>query len=60
MKRNRRLEYPSPTNAQSLRNLRHGIVLLGDLAHRVAFELIAEIGFAHQGLLALNLGKKAS
>ena len=29
-------------------------------SHRIALELFTEIGFAHVGLLASNLGKKAS
>jgi hypothetical protein len=33
---------------------------LGDLCQRVSFELVAEVGFAHHGLLASKLGKKAS
>ena len=33
---------------------------LGDLTHRVLLELVAEISFAHLGLLASKLGKKAS
>jgi hypothetical protein len=28
--------------------------------YRVPLEIVAEIGFAHDGLLASNLGKKAS
>jgi hypothetical protein len=30
------------------------------LRYRVAFEIVAEITFAHHGLLASNLGKKVS
>jgi hypothetical protein len=45
---------------QPLRNLRYRIAPLGDLKHRVTFEIVAEIGLAHNGLLASNLGKKAS
>ncbi|MGJ3258744.1 MAG: hypothetical protein ACFE0S_03985, partial [Rhodospirillales bacterium] len=33
---------------------------LRNLTHRVALKIVAEIGFAHSGLLASNLGKKAS
>ncbi|WP_210204412.1 hypothetical protein, partial [Devosia submarina] len=33
---------------------------VGDLTHRVPLELVGEIGFAHKGLLASKLGKKAS
>jgi hypothetical protein len=43
-----------------LGNLRNRIAPLGDLCHRVPLELFTEIGFAHHGLLASKLGKKAS
>ncbi|MHA6732046.1 hypothetical protein, partial [Devosia sp. A369] len=33
---------------------------LGDLTNRVPLEIVAEIGFAHVGLLASKLGRKAS
>jgi len=46
--------------AQPLRHLRDRIASLGDLRHCVPFEVVAEIGFAHHGLLASKLGKKAS
>ena len=36
------------------------IATLRDLSHRVSFEIVAEITFAHHGLLASNLGKKTS
>lgn len=45
---------------QSLRNIRNRVSTLRDLTHRVTLELVAEIAFAHYGLLASNLGKKAS
>ncbi|MFN3910735.1 hypothetical protein, partial [Hyphomonas sp.] len=32
----------------------------GDLGHRIPLEIVAETTFAHDGLLASNLGKKAS
>jgi hypothetical protein len=47
-------------DAEALRNLRHRIAPLSDLCHRVSLELVAEIAFAHLGLLASNLGDKAS
>jgi protein-disulfide isomerase-like protein with CxxC motif len=34
--------------------------MLRDLRHSVSFEIAAEIGLAHDSLLASNLGKKAS
>jgi 2-keto-4-pentenoate hydratase/2-oxohepta-3-ene-1,7-dioic acid hydratase in catechol pathway len=37
-----------------------GHISSGNLTHRVALELVAEIGFAHIGLLASKLGRKAS
>jgi hypothetical protein len=37
-----------------------GIAPLGDLRDRVTLELISEIACPHHGLLASNLGKKAS
>jgi hypothetical protein len=45
---------------QPLRNLRYRIAPLGDLHHSVPFEIVAETTFAHDGLLAAKLGKKAS
>lgn len=33
---------------------------LGDLVHRVTLEIVAEIGFAHVGLLHQSLGETAS
>lgn len=45
---------------QTLRHLQNRISSLGDLTHRVTLELVAEIAFAHVGLLASKLGKKAS
>jgi hypothetical protein len=47
-------------DTQPLRHLRNRIAPLGDLRYRVPFEIVAEIGFAHHGLLASKLGKKAS
>lgn len=49
------LAYPEP-----LRNLRYPVAPLGDLRHRIAFELITEISLSHRRLLSSNLGKKAS
>ncbi|WP_298424076.1 hypothetical protein, partial [Rhodoblastus sp.] len=48
------------TDAQTLRNLRHRIAPLGDLTDRITLKIGAVIDFAHPGLLAPNLGKKAS
>ncbi len=48
------------THPQTLRHFRNWIATLGDLAHRVALELVGEIASAHKGLLASKLGKKAS
>ncbi|MEX1663601.1 tyrosine-type recombinase/integrase [Thioclava sp. 15-R06ZXC-3] len=45
---------------EPLRNLRNRVATLGDLRDRVSLELVAEIAFAHLGLLASKLGKKAS
>ncbi len=45
---------------KTLRNLRNRIAALGDLRHRVPFEVLTEIGFTHLCLLASKLGKKAS
>ena len=36
------------------------MVLPGDLVHRVVFAVLADIGFAHVGLLASEFGKKVS
>jgi hypothetical protein len=36
------------------------IATLRDLSHRVSFEIVAEITFAHHDLLTSNLGNKAS
>lgn len=47
-------------HAQPLGNLLHGVAPLGDLTHGVAFEIVAEIDFAHDGLLASKLAKKVS
>jgi hypothetical protein len=47
-------------DAQSLRNFRHRVASFGHLMHRTVLELVAEPGVAHRGLLASNLGKKAS
>ena len=47
-------------HAQTLRNLRNWVTSLGELMHRVPLEVVAKIGFAHDGLLASSLGKKAS
>jgi len=47
-------------DTQSGRNLPDRIIPFGDLCHRNPFEIVTEIGFAHSGLLASNLGKKAS
>jgi hypothetical protein len=43
--------------AQPLPNLRNRIALLGDLRHRVPFEIVAKIAFAHYGLLA-SIGRE--
>ncbi len=48
------------TDAQPPRNLRNRLTPLGNLQHRVSLEIVTEIGVAHHGLLASNLGKKAS
>ena len=48
------------THPQTLRCLRNRISWIGDLTHRGTLELVAEIAFAHIGLLASKLGKKAS
>jgi hypothetical protein len=48
------------TNTQPLRNLRNWITTLNVLMNSFAFEIVTEIGFAHDGLLASILGKKAS
>jgi hypothetical protein len=45
---------------QPLRNLRYRIAPLGDLMHRVSFEIVAVTTSTHDGLLASKLGKKAS
>ena len=47
-------------DAQALGNFLHGITPLGDLTRSVAFEIVAEITFAHNGLLASNLVKKVT
>lgn len=47
-------------DAQPPRDLRDRIASLGNLRHRVPFELIAETGFARHGLLASQSGTKAS
>jgi len=47
-------------HAQALGDLRNRIAPLRDLGHRIPFEIVAEITFTHVGLLASNLGKKAS
>ena len=41
-------------------HLRNRITPLCDLKDRVALEVLGEVRFAHRGLLASNLGKKAS
>ena len=48
------------TDTQPSRYLRNRIAPLGDLRHRVPFEIITESSCAHHGLLSSNLGKKAS
>jgi hypothetical protein len=48
------------TDTQPLRDLRNRIAPLGDLSHRITLEIVAEIDFAHHGLLASKSGKKAS
>lgn len=45
---------------QPLRNLCNWIASLRDLGQRVTLEIIVEMNFAHLGLLASKLGKKAS
>ena len=45
---------------EPLRNLPCGVAALGDLTYRITLELFPEIAFAHEGLLASVLGKKAS
>ena len=45
---------------QPRRNLRYRIAPLGDLKDRVPLEVLGEVRFAHRGLLASKLGKKAS
>jgi hypothetical protein len=47
-------------HAQPLRHLRNRIAPLSDLRDSIALELITEISGPHHGLLASNLGKKAS
>jgi hypothetical protein len=39
---------------------RFRVAPFSDLTHSVAFEIFAEIRFAHDALLASKLGKKAS
>jgi hypothetical protein len=48
------------TDAEPLRNLGHRISTLGDLSHRIALELITEVGLPHHRLLSSKLGSKAS
>ena len=47
-------------HAQPLRHLRNWIAPIGDLRDSIALELVTEIAGPHHGLLASNLGKKAS
>ena len=47
-------------DSSTLRGLPNRIPTLGELTHRVKLALLAEVSFAHHGLLASNLGKKAS
>ena len=51
----RMLAHPEP-----LGNLRYPAAPLGDLRHRIALELVAEISLSHLRLLSSKLGKKAS
>lgn len=48
------------TDPEPLRHLRNRLASLGDLRDSIALKLISEIARPHQGLLASNLGKKAS
>ena len=47
-------------DTEPLRNLGYRISTLGDLGHRIALELITEVGLPHRRLLSSKLGKKAS
>ena len=47
-------------HAEALGNLRNRITALSNLRDRITLELISKIARPHQGLLASNLGKKAS
>ena len=49
------LAHPEP-----LGNLCYTIPALGNLGHRIALELITEIGLSHHRLLSSKIGKKAS
>lgn len=44
---------------QALRNLRDRMATLGDLAHRIAREIVAEIAFAKIGLLSLKIRQES-
>ena len=46
--------------AQTLGDLRHRIAPLGNLGHRIPFEIVAESTSTHDRLLASKLGKKTS
>ncbi|CTQ53578.1 hypothetical protein LP7551_02102 [Roseibium album] len=48
------------TDTKSLRNLRNRITPLGDLRYCITLEIVTKTRIAHYGLLASNLGKKAS
>ena len=42
------------------RTSQRAISAFRDLGHRVSYEFVTEIDFAHHGFLASNLGRKAS
>ena len=43
------------THVKTLRKHLHKITALGNLTHGVAFEIVTEITFAHDGLFASNV-----
>jgi hypothetical protein len=47
-------------HTERLRNFGNGIAPFGHLTHRILLKLFIEIGFAYDGLLASNFGKKTS